>query len=125
MMLSFATPAIPPDVNLQLLLPELLLTVAGVLVMLVDAFTHRRGRRWLTGGLALAGLAAAAWSCVWLRAAGLPESAFNGMIVLDSMRLSFTAVFIVVSALTVLVSMIWVEREALPAGEFHALLLFA
>jgi NADH-quinone oxidoreductase subunit N len=124
-MLSFAFPAIPPDVNLQLLLPELLLSIAGVLVMLVDAFTHRRGRRWVTGGLALAGLAASAWSCVWLRAAGLPESAFNGMIVLDSMRLSFTAVFIVVAALTILVSMVWVEREALPAGEFHALLLFA
>ena len=45
-MLSFVFPAIPPDVNLQLLLPELLLTIAGVLVMLVDAFTHRQNRRY-------------------------------------------------------------------------------
>jgi len=125
MMLSLVIPAVAPDVNLQLLLPELILSVAGVLVMLVDAFTHRRGQRWATGGLALAGLAAAALSCVWLRGAGLPESAFNGMVVLDSMRLSFTFVFIIVAALTVLVSMVWVEWERLPAGEFHTLLLFA
>ncbi|HEX8351600.1 MAG TPA: NADH-quinone oxidoreductase subunit N, partial [Pyrinomonadaceae bacterium] len=50
---------------------------------------------------------------------------WGGMVVLDPMRLSFTLVFIIVSALTVLVSMIWVEWEGLPAGEFHALLLFA
>src|SRR5919107_768282 len=31
---------------------------------------------------------------------------------------------LILSALTVLVSMIWVEWEGLPAGEFHALLLF-
>ncbi|MFN2596285.1 MAG: NADH-quinone oxidoreductase subunit N, partial [Pyrinomonadaceae bacterium] len=49
----------------------------------------------------------------------------HDMIVLDRMRLSFTLVFVVVAALTVFVSMIWVEWERLPAGEFHALLLFA
>jgi len=47
------------------------------------------------------------------------------MILLDPMRLSFTLVFILIAALTVLVSMVWVERERLPAGEFHTLLLFA
>src|SRR5260370_42707235 len=47
------------------------------------------------------------------------------MIVLDDMRLGFTIVFLIVSALTILVSMVWVENERLPAGEFHSLLLFA
>ena len=61
---------------------------------------------------------------MWGEASGAPQ-AFNGMIVLDRLRLSFTLVFIVVSALTVLVSIIWVEWERLPAGEFHSLLLFA
>ena len=36
-----------------------------------------------------------------------------------------TGLALLVAALTVLVSMIWVERERLPAGEFHTLLLFA
>ncbi|HZI88607.1 MAG TPA: NADH-quinone oxidoreductase subunit N, partial [Pyrinomonadaceae bacterium] len=41
------------------------------------------------------------------------------------LRLGFTLVFLVVSALTVLISMVWVENEKLPAGEFHSLLMFA
>jgi NADH-quinone oxidoreductase subunit N len=122
-----ALPAASPDVNLTLVLPETIISVAGVLVMLVDAFTRRAGRRWLTGALALAGLVAAAAVCVslWGATGAREVSAFNGMIVLDRMRLSFTLVFVVVSALTVLLSMIWVEWERLPAGEFHSLLLFA
>jgi NADH-quinone oxidoreductase subunit N len=117
-------PVVSPDVNLRLLLPELIVSVAGVLVMLADAFTRRLDRRWLTGGIALGGLAAAAAACFALW--GEPEAeGFRGMIVLNRLRLSFTLVFVVVSALTVLVSMIWVERERLPAGEFHSLLLFA
>jgi len=47
------------------------------------------------------------------------------MIVLDNLRLGFTLVFLLVSALIVLVSIFWVESEHLPAGEFHSLLLFA
>ncbi|HYE15320.1 MAG TPA: NADH-quinone oxidoreductase subunit N, partial [Pyrinomonadaceae bacterium] len=126
MNLSFAIPAVSPDVNFQMLLPELILSVAGVVVMLIDAFTRRQAQRWVTGSVSLAGLAAAAWSCVWLwDEAKTGGAAFNGMLVLDSMRLSFTLVFLVVAALTVLVSMIWVEWEGLPAGEFHTLLLFA
>jgi NADH-quinone oxidoreductase subunit N len=117
---------VSPDVNFTLLLPELIVSVAGVLVMLVDAFTHRRDERWISGSLSLAGLAAAAAATVWMGSApNLRREAFNGMIVLDPMRLSFTLVFLLVAALTVLISMIWVERERLPAGEFHTLLLFA
>jgi NADH-quinone oxidoreductase subunit N len=119
--------AVSPDVNMTLVLPETIVSVAGVLVMIVDAFTRRTDRRWLTGALSLAGLVAAAAVCLslWGQTGGRELYAFNRMIVLDRMRLSFTLVFVVVSALTILVSMIWVEWERLPAGEFHALLLFA
>lgn len=114
-----------PDVNLTLILPELIISVAAVLVMLVDAFAKPR-QRWVTGSLSLTGIVAAAVSCVWLwtNPPGAVE-AFNGMIVLDTLRLGFTLVFLLVAALTVLVSMVWVESERLPAGEFHSLLLFA
>jgi NADH-quinone oxidoreductase subunit N len=119
--------ALSPDVSLKLVLPETIISLAGVVVMLVDAFTRRTDRRWLTGTLSLGGLLAAAAVCVglWNEAGAHEASAFGGMVVLDRMRLSFTLVFIVVAALTVLVSMIWVEWEHLPAGEFHSLLLFA
>jgi NADH-quinone oxidoreductase subunit N len=121
----FALQFTSPDVNLWLMLPELIICIAGVVVMLVDAFA-KPTQRWITGGISLAGLAAAAAgsSWLWLSWRGASE-AFNGMIVLDELRLGFTFVFLLVSALTILISMVWVENERLPAGEFHSLLMFA
>ena len=115
----------PPDVNFSLIAPELIVCTIGVVVMLVDAFARPK-QRWVTGGISLLGLAAAGVSSIWLWLSwrGLSQ-AFNGMIVLDELRLGFTLVFLVVSALTILVSMVWVKTEDLPAGEFHCLLMFA
>src|SRR5205823_106898 len=63
---------------------------------------------------------------LWLWAAApLQRAAFNGMIVLDELRLSFTLIFVIVSILTVLIASVWIEGEKLPPGEFHSLLLFA
>ena len=117
----------PGRTDFALLLPELIVSVAAVLVMVVDAFSRRLGQRWLTGGLSLAGLAAAAGAALWLwgQTGGAQRTAFGGMIELDRMRLSFTFIFLIVAAVTVLLSMIWVEWERLPAGELHSLLLFA
>lgn len=113
------------DFNFSLIMPEVIVCIAGVVVMLVDAYA-RPMQRWITGSLALAGLIAAAMSTILLWVAGSNVAqAFNGMIVLDELRLGFTIVFLIVSALTVLVSMVWIEGERLPAGEFHSLLLFA
>ena len=116
---------VPPDISFSLLAPELIICAVAVLVMLVDAFA-RPSQRWITGGISLLGLAAAALSVVWLWLAWTGNGqAFNGMIVLDELRLGFTLVFLLVSALTILISMVWVENERLPAGEFHSLLMFA
>src|SRR5947208_1072772 len=117
--------AATPDINLTLIAPELIDGVAGVIVMMVDAFA-RREQRWLTGSLSLISLLAAFVSSIWLWTAWpAPGSAFNGMIVLDELRLSFTLIFVVVALLTILISSVWIETEKLPAGEFHSLLLFA
>ena len=121
----FLFQATNPDVNLTLIAPELIVGLAGVVIMLVDAFS-RRGQRWVTGTLSLIALAAAAAATIWLWTAWPAQrSAFNGMIVLDELRLSFTLIFILVTFLTILISSVWIETENLPAGEFHSLLLFA
>jgi NADH-quinone oxidoreductase subunit N len=120
-----ALQATNPDINLTLIAPELIIGVAGVLVMMIDAFA-RRGQRWLTGGLSIVALIAAGAASIWLGAGWRGgRSAFNGMIVLDELRLSFTLIFVIVSILTILIAAAWIDIEKLPAGEFHALLLFA
>lgn len=121
----FLFQAASPDINLTLIAPELIIGIAGVVVMMVDAFS-RRGQRWLTGSLSITSLVAATVASVWLWTAWPAQrSAFNGMIVLDELRLSFTLIFLLVALLTILISNVWIETEKLPAGEFHSLLLFA
>lgn len=114
-----------PIINWALIAPEVIVCAAAVLVMLVDAFV-RPTQRWITGSIALVGLAVAAVAsiCLWINGTASSD-AFNGMIVLDELRLSFTLIFLLVSALTLLISTVWVQGEQLPAGEFHSLLLFA
>jgi NADH-quinone oxidoreductase subunit N len=113
-----------PDVNLPLIAPELIVGVAGVIVMLVDAFTPRRQRN-VTATLSILAILGAGVALVWLWLKWPATSAFNGMIVLDELRLSFTVVFLIVALLTILIATIWIDVEDLPAGEFHSLLLFA
>src|SRR5215216_2219744 len=124
-MSSFFAQSVMPIINWSLIAPEVIVCAAAVIVMLVDAFV-RPTQRWITGGISLAGIIAAAISTVWLWSTGTPSpDAFNGMIVLDELRLGFTLVFLLVSGLTLLISTVWVGNEQLPAGEFHSLLLFA
>ena len=114
-----------PVINWSLIAPELFVCAAAVLVMLVDAFV-RPTQRWITGGISLAGLILGGVASVYLWVNGTPEAdAFNGMIVLDELRLGFTLTFLLVSAFTLLLSNVWVENEKLPASEFHSLLMFA
>src|SRR5687767_2368374 len=117
--------AMMPTINWWLIAPEVIVCAAAVIVMLVDAF-GRPTQRWITGGISMAGLFAAAIATVWLWASGtVSYDAFNGMIVLDELRLGFTLIFLLVSFLTLLIANVWVDGEQLPAGEFHSLLLFA
>src|SRR6185369_10131654 len=103
---------------------EVIVCLAAVVVMLVDAFV--RPQRWITGTISLVGVVAAAVSTIWLWSTGTAAAdAFNKMIVLDELRLGFTLIFLLVSGLILLISTVWVDGENLPAGEFHSLLLFA
>ncbi len=113
-----------PNVNLLIIMPEIIIALTGVIVMLYDCFFPKN--RGITGTMSLIGIAAAAISIALIWPGGsVPASAWGGMIVHDSLRLSFSVVFLLVAALTILVSSVWIEREDVPGGEYHALLLFA
>jgi NADH-quinone oxidoreductase subunit N len=121
----FFAQSMMPIISWSLIAPEVIVCVAAVVVMLVDAFA-RPAQRWITGSIVLIGLLIAAVATIFLWANGTASAdAFNGMIVLDELRLGFTLIFLLVAALTLLISTVWVHGEQLPAGEFHSLLLFA
>lgn len=124
MMNIFLAELADPNVSIPLVLPEMLLALTGILVMIYDSI--RPGRRRVTGTMSMAGLILSAVALFWIWSTPDQQlTAFGGMIVADSLRMSFTAVFLLVTALTILVSTVWVEREDVPAGEYHTLLLFA
>ena len=116
---------VTPNVNITIILPELIVALTGVIVMLYDSFFPRH--RLVTGIMSLVGLAvsAAVLSTMWAGGDFNGATNWNGMIAHDNLRLGFSFVFLLVTALTVLVSTVWVERENVPAGEYNALLMFA
>ena len=124
MNIMFAADLIDPNVDITTILPELVVAVAGIVVMVYDSFFPKQ--RFVSGAVSLSCLAIAAilLTIMWTGAYHV-SSAWNGMIVHDSLRLSFSFVFLFVTAMTILISTVWVERENVPMGEYHALLMFA
>jgi NADH-quinone oxidoreductase subunit N len=120
----FLLQLVNPNVNITMILPELIVALAGIAAMLYDCFVPRQ--RHVTGVISIVGLGAAAvlLGLMWTTAGQAP-SAFNGMIVHDGLRMGFSFVLLLVAALTILISTVWAANEDIPAGEYHALLMFA
>jgi NADH-quinone oxidoreductase subunit N len=110
-------------INYHAILPEAITASAAVLIMMIDALARRIERR-VAGVVSLLALAGAGLAVASLWGSG-GQTSFRGMIVTDDFRLFFAMIFLIVAFLTVLISLRWVEEEALPAGEYFALLMFA
>src|SRR6266566_2385843 len=111
---------------LRALLPELTLTLVGMVLLLVIAWRHRTAADLrVAGSVTLAGFAAAGAAAWWLwwhtaRAIGAPA-----MIAVDDFRFVVDWLLLGTAGLTVLASFDYLEREGLLVAEYHALLLFA
>lgn len=114
-----------PNVNIMAVLPEMIVALTGVIVMLYDSFVAKHRR--VTGTISLIGLAVSAFflASLWTADNTIPATAWNGMITNDNLRLGFSFVFLLITAMTILISTVWVESESVPVGDYHALLLFA
>ena len=112
-----------PNVSLSAIMPEMIVAVAGIVAMIYDSFFPKDRR--VTGVISLLGLAVSAvvLGMMWTSAPAAP--AFNGMVAHDNLRMAFSFVFLFVSAMTILISTVWVDNENVPAGEYHSLIMFA
>jgi NADH-quinone oxidoreductase subunit N len=108
------------------LLPELVLTAAGMLVLLLAAWRHRTAADVRFAGWAtLAGLVAAGGAVWWLWWRGARVAGAPAMIAVDDFRLVTSALFLGAAGLTTLASLDYLERDGLLVPEYYALLLFA
>ncbi len=103
-------------------LPEIVLTVMGTLLMVLDPVIHKRGSN-VPGHLSLLALAAALGASVYAFTIGGP--AFGGMLMVDGFATFFRVLVIVVGILTVLPSYRFLARQNAETSEYHALLLFS
>jgi NADH-quinone oxidoreductase subunit N len=114
------TNLVPSAVETLRILPELILTVAGTLIMVFEPLTQRKA---LLGKFALAALALALWGA--LAAFGNPGPAFRDMLVIDGFATFFRILVIAVGALAILSSYQYLRRERADSGEYYALVLFS
>jgi NADH-quinone oxidoreductase subunit N len=113
------------NLNYWAIAPEIIVSVAGVLVMLVDAFS-KRGARKANGAIALISLVLALIAVIALPRVGAQgQSYFANMIVIDPIRIFFSVTVLIVAIVVTLLASQFLRDEALPPGEFFSLLLFA
>ena len=113
----------PPEIDLSLIAPEIVLTAFGLLVLLVDVFSPKGAKKSPLGVLSLIGVVAAFFFTLPLM--GSVTSGFGGMFTSDGYTLFFKVVFLIIAFLTILISMGYAQREGIEGGEYYALVLFA
>src|SRR5256714_1453345 len=103
------------------ILPELVLTVFGILVMMIDPLLKRGSRKGL-GILSLIGtflaMAASFYQINW------HGSAWFNMVQVDSFSIFFHVLIPCISGICILASLEYLDQQQIRGGEYYALILF-
>ncbi|HEX4603189.1 MAG TPA: NADH-quinone oxidoreductase subunit N [Candidatus Angelobacter sp.] len=111
------------------ILPELVLTAFGIVVMMADPLLKPGASRKGLGLISLAGTIAAiaaafcqiAWSA---RDAQFAQPGWFGMVRVDSFALFFHLLIPAISAVCILLSLEYLDAQNIRSGEYYALILF-
>jgi len=114
---------IPKGVDYIRILPEIVLSVFGIVVMLLDPVMDERRSQKLLGGIALLGSLAAIAATLYQ--AQFPFGlAFSDMVRVDTFSVFFHFLIAAIAAVTILSSYEYMEVQQIRAGEYYALILF-
>jgi len=116
---------VPAGINLSdfyYLLPEIVLTIGALLLLLADLLVPR-DKQSILAWVTLAVLGATAIALVPVASANVQIS--RGLLAVDTFALFFKVVFLIAAALTVLMSVRYLEVESTRAGEYYFLILCA
>ncbi len=108
--------------DLILLVPQLILIIAGMALMLLEPFTAA-GRKSRLGRIAVLAAAIAAYSLQFQ--SGHPRTILHGMLIIDNFGIFFQYLFIIIAGICAFLSIGFNARESIERGEYYALLLFA
>src|SRR3989441_4557469 len=110
------------SINIAAILPALVLSVFGIVVMVAEPFVSERRKSGLAW-LALAGTLAAMLALVPM--ASNRGQCYSNLWIVDDYDVFLDFVFLLIAAITILTSIDFLRREDMNHPEFYALLLFA
>jgi len=111
----------PPPEDYLRILPELILSVFGMIVMFVDPLLDEERNQKPLGIIALIGSLAALASTFIM--ASHPGTAFSAMVRVDSFSVFFHILVIAITAVVILSSYEYMAVQRIRAGEYYGLLL--
>jgi NADH-quinone oxidoreductase subunit N len=112
----------PPGADYMRILPELVLSLFGMLVMVVDPLLDEENSHQSLGTIALVGTFAALASTFWM--AQYPGTAFWNMIRVEGFSVFFHVLVIAIAAVVILSSFEYLKVQRIRAGEYYGLILF-
>ncbi len=113
---------LPSAADYTRVLPEIILTLAGVLIMFLEAVLSDKNKG-IFAPLSILALMGAGIGAIL--AYGHPGLAFQNMLVIDGFATFFRLLVIAVGILVVFSSVDYLKREHAPGGEYYALVLFS
>ena len=121
--------AIPHGPDYVSILPEIVLSIFGLIIMMLDPVMDERRSQRTLGGVALIGgilaMAATIFQGHYLSHTGVASlAAFWNMVQIDAFSIFFHFVVAAVTILVILASYEYMEVQQIRAGEYYGLLLF-
>jgi NADH-quinone oxidoreductase subunit N len=113
---------IPQSTDYIRILPELVLSIFGIVVMVLDPLVDEEKSQKTLALIAFAGSLAALIS-TWYMAQS-PGLAFSNTVRIDSFSIFFTFLVIAIAAVVILSSFEYMAVQRIRAGEYYALILF-
>ena len=111
-----------PTVDYIRILPELVLSVTGIMIMLADPVLPAEGNRKILGFIALAGVVAGLMA-VAIQAENFGDAFFN-MVRVDAFSVFFHFVILLIALVVILTSFSYLEVQRIQSGEYYGLILF-
>src|ERR1700736_7081660 len=116
------TSMLPQGADYMRILPELVLSIFGMLIMVVDPLLDQDHSHQALGTIALLGTLAALASAFWM--AQYPGTAFWNMVRVEGFSVFFHYLVIAISAVVILSSFEYLRVQRIRAGEYYGLILF-
>jgi NADH-quinone oxidoreductase subunit N len=113
---------IPLAVDYVRILPEIVLSIFGMAIMLLDPLVDEEKSQRLLGGIGLGGTLAALLS-TWIMAQS-PGFAFWNMVRVDGFSVFFHVLVIAIAIVLILTSYEYMAVQKIRAGEYYGLILF-